>query len=97
MKKLVCAILGIFTMAAVSVSAEAANNVRVIIPDYKCIIDYHDVYYRDSVYPLISYKDITYFPMTYEYCHALNLAVSWVEGEGLYIAFHPFKLFKYQI
>ncbi len=68
-------------------SAAAAETVT--IPDYPCIIDYQDVYYQDSRYPLLSYKNVTYFPMTYEYCQALNLSSVWVEGEGLYIVYFP--------
>ena len=71
-----------------ALNASAAE--KVIIPDYECIINDSSVYYYDSEYPLISYRDVTYFPMTYDYCRALNLASSWVEGKGLYIAYVPF-------
>lgn len=70
---------------AVGVSASE----KVIIPDYECIINDSSVYYADSVYPLLSYKNITYFPMTYEYCRALTLTSSYSETEGLFIAYHP--------
>ena len=73
-------------LGALNVSAAE----KVIIPDYECIINDSSVYYYDSEYPLISYRDVTYFPMTYDYCRALNLASSWVEGKGLYIAYVPF-------
>ena len=69
-------------------SPALAKGERILIPDYKCIINNSDVYYKDSLYPLISYKDITYFPMTYDYCRALNLVSSWT-GDELYIAFKP--------
>lgn len=65
-----------------------AKGERIVIPDYKCIINNTDVHYKNSEYPLISYKDITYFPMTWDYCRALNLTSSWT-GSELYIAFKP--------
>ena len=70
-------------------SASAAKTEKVIIPDYECLINDASVYYADSVYPLISFRNITYFPMTYEYCRALGLTSQWVEGKGLYIAYSP--------
>lgn len=62
---------------------------KVIIPDYECIINNSSVYYKDSLYPLLSYKDVTYFPMTYDYCRSLSLTSSYSESEGLFIAYLP--------
>ncbi len=69
-----------------SVSAKAAAKCRVIIPDYEIELFGGPIYYRDSLYPFISYKDITYFPMTYDYCRALGLSTYWDADDGLYIA-----------
>lgn len=69
-----------------SVSAKAATKCRVIIPDYEIELFGGPIYYRDSLYPFISYKDITYFPMTYDYCRALGLSTYWDADNGLYIA-----------
>lgn len=69
-----------------SVSAKAATKCRVIIPDYEIELFGGPIYYRDSLYPFISYKDITYFPMTYDYCRALGLSTYWDADDGLYIA-----------
>lgn len=76
-------------LLALSINASASETVSVQIPDYPCIIGNASIYYQDSVYPLLSFRDVTYFPMTYEYCRALDLAVSWVDGKGLYIAYQP--------
>ncbi len=78
----------LFISLIFAVSPALAKGERILIPDYKCIMNNQDVYYKDSQYPLISYKDITYFPMTYEYCRALNLTSSWT-GSELFIAFNP--------
>lgn len=83
----------LLTSGAAFIMLGAANAYaaeKVIIPDYECIINDSAIYYADSEYPLISYRDVTYFPMTYDYCRALNLASSWVDGKGLFIAYVPF-------
>lgn len=66
-----------------------AEPVRVIVPTYTCVLNNSAVWYADSLYPLISYKDITYFPMTWDYCRALGLSSDWREDSGLYIAYQP--------
>ena len=88
MKKLIFILTTVFVclFAAINVSAK---SVSVIIPDYEFKVNDTVIEYKDSIYPLISYKDITYFPMTYEYCRYMNLNTSWVEGEGLWIAYKP--------
>ena len=86
-KKLITALSVALMLTAAS--ASAAKTEKVIIPDYECLINDASVYYADSVYPLISFRNITYFPMTYEYCRALGLSSQWVEGKGLYIAYSP--------
>ena len=67
----------------------ASDEITVLIPDYEFIIEDTSFYYQDSEYPILSYKDITYFPMTYEYCRLLDVSTAWVDGEGLFIASHP--------
>ena len=86
-KKLIVTLSAALMLTAAS--ASAAKTEKVIIPDYDCLINDASVYYADSVYPLISFRNITYFPMTYEYCRALGLTSQWVEGKGLYIAYSP--------
>ena len=86
-KKLITALSAALMLTAAS--ASAAKTEKVIIPDYECLINDASVYYADSVYPLISFRNITYFPMTYEYCRALGLTSQWVEGKGLYIVYSP--------
>ncbi|WP_171654484.1 DUF5050 domain-containing protein [Paenibacillus foliorum] len=38
-----------------------------------------------SAYPLLLYRDITYFPMTWDYTSALGLSITWNEQTGLSI------------
>lgn len=88
MKKLIFVLTTIVVCLFASINA-SAKSVSVIIPDYDFKVNDTVIDYKDSIYPLISYKDITYFPMTYEYCRYMNLTTSWVEGEGLWIAYKP--------
>lgn len=83
-KLFICSILLLACIP--SVGAKAATRCRVIIPDYEIELFGGPIYYRDSLYPFISYKDITYFPMTYDYCRALGLSTYWDADDGLYIA-----------
>ena len=78
-----------------SCSGAAPRTVTVQIPTYNCFwyqrgdLPVRALQYQNSQYPLLNYKDITYFPMTWEYCNCMNLSSVWVEGEGLFIAYHP--------
>ena len=90
MKRFLLAVACVMGFCFSGAASYADTSVTVMIPDYKCIINYSDVYYQDSQYPLISYKDITYFPMTYDYCKALELSSVWVDNEGLFIAYNQF-------
>lgn len=64
----------------------AAEQVNVKIAPYYTEIDYISVYNPGVQYPLIVYKDITYFPMTYGLCTRLGLASGYTPTDGLYIS-----------
>ena len=90
MKKLFFIILLLTGTLVITVFASAAsNNVTVVLPAYKCNINETGVSLNDSQYPLLSYNDITYFPMTWNYCKSMDLVTEWVDGQGLYIASKP--------
>lgn len=79
---LLCAVM----LCALPVFA-AGNTVTAVIPDYTWELEYQEVDYARSLYPPINYKDVTYFPMTWDYCRLLSLTSTWIEGEGLFIAY----------
>lgn len=64
----------------------AAEQVNIKIAPYYTEIDYISVYNPGVQYPLIVYKDITYFPMTYGLCTRLGLASGYTPTDGLYIS-----------
>lgn len=62
-----------------------AADVRVTIPGYKVMLNGHLVDNAFREYPLLVYKDITYFPMTWYDSRMLGLEASWSKQEGLQI------------
>jgi len=90
-KSLFAVFTAVFCFAALSVfsvTASARENVSVQIAPYYTEIDYMSVYNPAVEFPLITYKDITYFPMTYNLCARLGLATGFHESAGLYITRH---------
>jgi hypothetical protein len=73
--------------AASSVCAfGASGRVAVAIPSFPVTLN--ELKFDDSdfaQYPLLSYRDITYFPMTYYQSGLLNLHTSWTAEGGLVI------------
>lgn len=56
---------------------------KVLVPDYPFVINGTSIDFKDSEYPVISYNDITYFPMTWHYCRMLGVTTDWSHEEGL--------------
>lgn len=68
-------------------NVSAINNpLSITIPQFKVTVNDRDVNSRVMKYPLIVYNDITYFPLTWEWCSELGLASAYTKEEGLYIA-----------
>lgn len=89
-------LLGLSTMAF---GDQALKSVRVTLPAFKVTINgelYDNSY---SEYPLIVYRDITYFPMTYSDCRFLGLESYWkgdlqglfIETTGVTAAYNPYR------
>ena len=69
-----------------------AQKVKVKTAPFYTQIENVSVDNRYVEYPLITYKDITYFPMTYDLCAMLNLSVGFDTNEGLYITKHYYDI-----
>ncbi|UUZ86436.1 DUF5050 domain-containing protein [Paenibacillus sp. P26] len=63
--------------------AAAPKQVKVSLPDFPIVLNGTPVDNIHSQYPLLLYKDITYFPMTWDYARALGLTTSWDAQAGL--------------
>jgi|GEM_PF-998137 len=56
---------------------------KVLVPDYPFVINGTNIDFKNSLYPVISYNDITYFPMTWHYCRMLGVTTDWTHEAGL--------------
>ena len=89
--------LGLLLPTAAPVFA-ASGSVNVTLPGFAVTLNGTEIDNDYSQYPLIVYKDITYFPMTYYDCRFLGLETGWENAEtGLFIdttgiqgAYHPY-------
>lgn len=63
----------------------AGESVRVTLPGFDVTLNQAAFSNDYSRYPLLVYKDITYFPMTYHDCRLLGLTTVWSAAEGLSI------------
>ncbi|AFH63699.2 hypothetical protein ACVNS2_23825 [Paenibacillus caseinilyticus] len=71
--------------AAPAVHAAAAPAVTVTLPSFPVKINGLTIDPSKAQYPPIVYKDITYFPLTWDYTQTLGLPYTWSETEGLRI------------
>lgn len=87
------------TAANTTAAANTAASVTVTIPTFKVVLNSVPMDNRYSKYPLIVYKDITYFPMTYSDCRFLGLETSWqgnqagllIDASDITAAYCPYK------
>ena len=86
-KKMIAAsLLSVFLLTISPMQqAWAANTVQVTLPGFTVTLNGQSTGNEYSKYPLIVYKDITYFPMTYYDCRLLGLKTDWTEETGLVI------------
>ncbi len=76
-------------MTANSTSFANSTKYRTIsIPTFKVQIQDMSVDSSYMQYPLIIYNDITYFPLTWNWCHKMSLSTGYTEKDGLYITKH---------
>ena len=63
----------------------ATKNANISLPSFKVTLNGSEINNSYSKYPLIVYKDITYFPMTFGGCRYLGLETKWDQKAGLEI------------
>ncbi|AOY76552.1 DUF5050 domain-containing protein [Clostridium formicaceticum] len=66
-------------------SFAAESRVRVSLPNFTVKLNGNKVDNQYREYPLLVYKDMTYFPMTWYDCRLLGLETKWSQEEGLSI------------
>lgn len=69
----------LFLILAIAIfpSATFAKNVNVNLPKFPVKINGVKMDYEKSKYPLIVYRDITYFPLTYKNSRFMGLTTDW--------------------
>ncbi len=69
LRKTAANLISLFTAAAITAAAApaafASESVRVTVPGFKVTLNGKEMDNKNSEYPLIVYKDITYMPMTW--------------------------------
>ncbi|MDQ0877498.1 hypothetical protein QFZ77_006157 [Paenibacillus sp. V4I3] len=85
-------------MMAPARSHAAESSVSVTLPDFKVKLNGNTVENQYRQYPLLVYKDITYFPMTWYDSRLLGLETTWTADRGLAIknvnvtsSYHPYQ------
>ncbi|WP_214627861.1 DUF5050 domain-containing protein [Paenibacillus agaridevorans] len=74
----------ILMLPAVQISASEAS-VKVTLPTFKVNLNGHVVENQYREYPLLVYRGITYFPMTWNDTRMLGLETTWSQTAGLHI------------
>ncbi|BES66337.1 hypothetical protein SANA_27760 [Gottschalkiaceae bacterium SANA] len=84
MKKISIVLL-ITTLLFASFTPGFAAMERATLPDSPVTFNGTPIDNQRATYPLIVYKNITYFPMTWDYASALGLSSNYTEARGLVI------------
>ena len=66
--------------------ALAAKGVTVTLPDFPVTLNGRRINNAERSYPLICYKNITYFPLTWQDSRFMGLVTSWSEETGLVVS-----------
>lgn len=95
-----CALLLLLSICPMSVSAFAetpngSGTVSVTLPSFPVSLNGMSLDNRCSQYPLLVYRDITYFPMTYYDCRLLGLKTDWNPSSGLSISKNDDPFYEY--
>ena len=85
MKKILIQVL-ITLMILPSIAFADNIGVTVTIPEYDVSVNGEVIDTTHSQYPVITYKDITYFPMTFDYLNGIGLKLYFDSATGLTIA-----------
>lgn len=85
MKKiLILIIILATTIGTLPIFAEE-SNIKVVIPSFTVILNDVDYDSTEAMYPLINYKGITYFPITWNLSRSLGLSTKYSKENGLEI------------
>ena len=82
LKKMLSVLL-LLALSQIPIPAWGAENCTVTLPEFKVTINGEKFDNSYSKYPLLLYKDITYFPLTYYDCRLLGVSTLYDQQNGL--------------
>lgn len=86
MKRLIISIIFItFILSMLEFNYADTESVEIVIPEFDVRVNGILIDTAHSQYPVITYKNITYFPMTSDYLVGIGLNLSFTGAEGLKI------------
>ena len=85
----------VLTVPALCAPAQAAGTVSAALPAFPVTLNGQTVSNDHSRYPLLVYRDITYFPMTYYDARLLGLRTDWTPQTGLEIGRNDAPFYEY--
>lgn len=86
-KLFACVLLLVLLLRTTALAAEKETEVTVRLPSFAVTLNGTQIDSAHSEYPLIVYRDITYFPMTYHGARFLHLKCNWYSVEPMGILF----------
>lgn len=81
-----CGLIMVLLLLSAVPSFAAEKSVRVSLPSFKVQINGTVINSKTAEYPLLVYKNITYMPMTHDYCNLLSLESGWTKETGLTVS-----------
>lgn len=87
MKKRFCLLALLFALL-LGAGPAYAQTVTVQVPTFPVALNGVAYDNQHAKYPLLVYRDVTYFPMTYQLTRSMRLVTAWDAAKGLYIAQH---------
>lgn len=81
-----CGLIMVLLLLSAVPSFAAEKSVRASLPSFKVQINGTVINSKTAEYPLLVYKNITYMPMTHDYCNLLSLESGWTKETGLTVS-----------
>ncbi len=78
-------LLALLILLCASFTARAAETVKVQLTPHYTEIESMSVYGPAVEFPVLTYKDVTYLPMTYSLSARLGIAVGFTEDDGFFV------------
>ncbi len=85
MKKFITLALTLLCLLGLNITLASNEVVEITLTEDNVVINNTSIDNSTELYPFIVYKEITYFPMTWDFAKAMGLSTSWTQTDGLMI------------